>query len=367
MKWIKSVFVMGLIVCSMASFSCGSSSPALVDAMDPEKKIFFGDLIENIEIIPLEFHHSSGFGEVERIAVFENQIFILDPTFTKSVQVYGLTGEYMRTIKSFENTAIWDFIIDEQKEEMVLFVLGNKFERFSMSGEYLGSQNSDFPVLSMLFVNDGGMMCDLGQQVMDDGQNFNLAYMDRQKYTVQSFQIPFREEPILVQDRIRNYAINGADTYFAPPFDNNIYKLDGSGNVETVVNLDFKSKLFSIEAFNNSKISGEDKFITGMDGMSYAKGKLFFHFLNGEDTNFRYFDFESDKLFALGFGKDIPSFLYQFILMNYNFEYQEGLITVLDLDYLRPLLAGGNQDLPFDLQNILMGEALFAIVKIKFL
>lgn len=354
------------ILFSMASFSCGGSSPTLVDAMDPEEKIFFGDLIEKIEIIPLAFQNTSGFGEVERIAVFDNQIFILDPTFTKSIQVYSLSGQYMRTIKSFENTTIWDFIIDQQKEELVLFVLGNKFERFSMVGEYLGSQKSDFPVLSMLFVNEGGIMCDMGQQEMDDGKNFNLVYMDSQEYAVQSFQIPYSEEPILIQDRIRNYAIKGDDTYFAPPFDNKIYKMNGSGAVETFVNLDFKSKLLSIKEFNTSEISGDEDFITGLDGMSYGKGKLFFHFLSGEDVNFRYLDLESDKLFALQFKKDIPSFLYQFVLMNYNYEYQEGLIAVVDLDYLRPLLADGKQELPFGLQEILMGEALFAIVKIKF-
>jgi hypothetical protein len=355
-----------LILFSMASFSCRDSSPTLVDAMDPEEKIFFADLIEKIEIIPLAFQNTSGFGEVERIAVFDNQIFILDPTFTKSIQVYSLTGQYIRTIRSFEKTTIWDFIIDQQKEELVLFVLGNKFERFSLAGEYLSSQKSDFPVLSMLFVNEGGMMCDLGQQEMDDGQNFNLVYMDSQEYAVQSFQIPYQEEPILIQDRIKNYAINAADTYFAAPFDKSIYKMNGSGDVETFVNLDFKSKLLSIKEFNSSKISGDENFITGLDGMSYGKGKLFFHFLSGEDANFRYFDLESEKLFALEFKKDIPSFLYQFILMNYNYEFQEGLITVVDLDYLRPLLSDGKQDLPFNLKEILMGENLFAIVKIKF-
>lgn len=222
MKTKVSQAICYLILLSMGSFSCGDSSPTLVDAMDPKEKIFFEDLIEKIEIIPLAFQNTSGFGEVERIAVFENQIFILDPTFTKSIQVYSLSGQYMRTIKSFENTTIWDFIIDQQKEELVLFVLGNKFERFSLVGEYLGSQKSDFPVLSMLFVNEGGIMCDMGQQEMDDGKNFNLVYMDSQEYAVQSFQIPYSEEPILIQDRIRNYAIKGDDTYFAPPFDNKI-------------------------------------------------------------------------------------------------------------------------------------------------
>ena len=104
---------------------------------------------------------------------------------------------------------------------------------------------------------------------------------------------------------------------------------------------------------------------TGLDGLVHVQDKLFFHFDLGEKPQFRGIDLIKRKPFELVFESSPEGLMYQISMMGYMAETETGYLSIIDLDYLRPILGETEAIIPDYLQEVLESEAIFAILKVN--
>ncbi|RZS94583.1 6-bladed beta-propeller protein [Cecembia calidifontis] len=359
---MKSLLII-LSVCYFI-FSCRSSDEGM-EVVNPEKSLNLSDLNLGISFVPLDFGILGGIGEVTKFYFIDELLFVLDSEFTKGIHVFDLNGNLIRSIQSIEKLTIWDFIVDESNRELVLFTLGNKFERFTLDGNFIKSWKSEMPISKMMKLEDDKLFCDTGMESNARDKIFNLVILDPSNFKIKDFLLPLDEEPILAQDRVKNYAlINNSDFLFIPPFDSKIYRVEKEGSIEPFLYFDFIDKLMSIQEFNRFLGDLPGDVTTGIDGLVYSNDKLFFHYHSNGVPNFRFFDLKSQNLYQLEAPNDFPSLFFQFFLMGYVLEKNDGLYAVIDLDHFRPFLDQSTVEIPDDLRKMLESGILFSLVKI---
>jgi len=120
-----------------------------------------------------------------------------------------------------------------------------------------------------------------------------------------------------------------------------------------------------VDQFNSSEGIAEKPMTTGLDGLVYVQDKLLFHFDLGEKPQFRGIDLMNRKPFELVFESSPEGLMYQISMMGYMAETETGYLSIIDLDYLRPILRETEVEIPDYLQEVLDSEALFAILKVN--
>jgi len=352
----------------ISSFVCCTkrSGDTPIHVLQPEEKLQFHELVSSIELIPLEFSEEFGFGEVEKVLVFDGKIFLLDPTFSKSIQAFDLNGKFIKRYKSFQETTIWDFVIDKSSGDLILYTLGKNFERFSPEGELLNTGKNLGTLAELLFEENGNLFAYTGFSEISGKGNFNLVSFSMDDFSLIETYLPFEKEPSVGIERVKNYAWNGNGLFFSLPFNKEILVLSGNGQVNESILLDFEDRIFSVDQFNSSEGIVEKPMTTGIDGLVYAPDRLFFRFDLGDKPQFRAIDLINRKPFELVFESSPEGLLYQVSMMGYVEETDSGYLSIIDLDYLRPILRETELVIPDYLREVLESEAIFAILKVKF-
>jgi hypothetical protein len=360
--------IVSLFLVSISSFVFCSkrSRDTPIPVLQPEDKLAFHELINSIELIPLEFSEEFGFGEVEKVLVFDDKVFLLDPTFSKSIQVFDLNGKFLKSYNSFQKTTIWDFVIEKGSGELILYTLGKNFERFSPEGQLLNSGKNLGSLSKLLLEENGNLLAYTGFSEIPGLGNFNLVSFSLDDFSLKETHLPFEEAPSIGLDRVKNYALSRNDVYFTLPFSSEILVLSGNGQIKNSIQLDFEDRILSVDQFNSSEGLVEKPMTTGLDGLVYSRGKLFYHFVLGEKAKFGVIDLIKREPFELIFEPGPEGLMYQISLMGYMVETDTGYLSVIDLDYLRPILGETDLILPDYLKEVLDSEALFAILKVNF-
>jgi hypothetical protein len=366
---MKRVFArFTLYILLISSFICCTdrSGDTPIHVLQPEEKLPFQELVNSIELIPLEFSEEFGFGEVEKVLVFDDKVFLLDPTFSKSIQVFDLNGKFLKSYKSFQETTIWDFVIDNSSGDLILYTLGKNFERFSQEGELLNSGKNLGSLAELILEKDGNLLAYTGFSEIPGVGNFSLVSFDTDDFSLNEAFFPFKEEPSISLERIKNYALRGNELFFTIPFAKEILLLDEKGEKKETIFLEFGDRLLSIDEFNSSDGSFEKPMTTGLDGLVFAEDKLLFHFDLGETPRFRGIDLVKQEPFELVFESGPEGLLFQISMMGYMVETETGYLSIIDLDYLRPIFSEDGMIIPDYLREALSSEALFAILKVDF-
>lgn len=336
-----------------------------IPLLQPEEKLSFHELIQSIELIPLEFSEEFGFGEVEKVLVFDDKIFLLDPTFTKSIQAFDLNGKILRRYKSFQETTIWDFVIDKSSGDLILYTLGKNFERFSSEGILLNSGKNLGSLAELILTEKGSLLAYIGYSEIPGKGNFNLVSFSMDDFSLKETYLPFEVDPSIGIDRVKNYAWSGNELFFTLPFGDEILLLSAKGQLNESIPLDFEDRIFSVDQFNSSEGITEKPMTTGLDGLVHVQGKLFFHFDLGDAPQFRAIDLIKRKTFELIFESSPEGLMHQISMMGYVAETETGYLSIIDLDYLRPILGENEVVIPDYLQKVLASEAIFAILKVN--
>lgn len=368
MVCMSKVFALAsLFLVSISSFlGCTKrSEDTPIPMLQPEEKLSFHELVHSVELIPLEFSEEFGFGEVEKVLAFDNKIFLLDPTFSKSIQAFDLNGKFLKRYKSFQETTIWDFVIEKSSGDLILYTLGKNFERFSPEGELLNSAKNLGSLAELILGENGNLLGYTGYSEIPAKGYFNLVSFNMDDFSLNETYLPFEEEPSIAMDRVKNYAWSGSELFFTLPFSDEILLLSEKGQVNETILLDFDERIFSVDQFNSSEGIAEKPMTTGLDGLVYVQDKLLFHFDLGEKPQFRGIDLMNRKPFELVFESSPEGLMYQISMMGYMAETETGYLSIIDLDYLRPILRETEVVIPDYLQEVLDSEALFAILKVN--
>lgn len=126
-----------LIFVSICCFTCNNISPQIATPLKNSEpividvdnfrgeRIYYSNIFNNVKIIPLETNQKSLIGDIYRINIIDNNIFILDRFNAKSLFIFTKEGEFIRKIGSLgkgpgEYLSPDDFCYDIQNNEILL-------------------------------------------------------------------------------------------------------------------------------------------------------------------------------------------------------------------------------------------------------
>lgn len=110
------------------------------------KLCFLSSLMKDVQIIPLECNDNNLIGRISKIAVHDEQLFVLDKSFANSLFIFNKNGSFVRKTGNSgkgpgEYVDISDFTIDRLNN--IVYILDShsqRISRFSAStGEYISS------------------------------------------------------------------------------------------------------------------------------------------------------------------------------------------------------------------------------------
>lgn len=120
-----------------------------IDTLSVDDTIYFSQVFDDYEIIPLETNENCIIGEVTSIRFCNDYIVILDRTISKSVFVFDLNGKFIRKIGAV-GKGPGEYLIpksistnDKTKEIFVYDGSGNRVNIYSLSGVFKKSLRLD--------------------------------------------------------------------------------------------------------------------------------------------------------------------------------------------------------------------------------
>lgn len=134
--------------------------------------LYLSSLIKNVHVVPLETKGEILIGRINKLLIHNNQLFILDMTFAKSLFVFNKDGSFSHKIGSIgkgpgEYINISDFSIDTKNN--VIYILDSHSQKVNLhdtaTGKYIKSvkiKNDFFRSFRLQFV-DGKLYTDVHQ------------------------------------------------------------------------------------------------------------------------------------------------------------------------------------------------------------
>ena len=149
------LFIVLINICYAQTNRAEDSKGKLVVDLDkakilPEKDFLTSTFFKSIKIIPLETNESCLIGNITKIIVFEQYIFVLDNFIANSLYVFDKEGRFIRKIGSIgqgpgEFDRISDFAIDRVNK--TVYIKGGRFPRIHKydlaTGKFIQTINFD--------------------------------------------------------------------------------------------------------------------------------------------------------------------------------------------------------------------------------
>jgi hypothetical protein len=118
-----------------------------IDKLSSDNKLLYSNFFNSCKIIPLETEENCLIGQIDQIHVTNDELYILDSRFAKSLFVFTKKGEFIRKIGKVgrgpgEYTNPGTFKINDQKKE--IYILDRNIQvihRYDYAGKYLGNIN----------------------------------------------------------------------------------------------------------------------------------------------------------------------------------------------------------------------------------
>ena len=167
------------------------------------------DIIYDLNYIILEEKENSYLGNVAKMRVYQNRIYILDQHYARALFIYSIGGKHITTIGSekghgpFDFVSVSNFEIDYINNQLlVMDNLGYKFMIYDLDGNFIKRIGSKIPVTNAVLLPNGyivhaksshdyqkGNSCiiitDNDQQIIKEG----FEYDDNGKLNIQIFDI----------------------------------------------------------------------------------------------------------------------------------------------------------------------------------
>ena len=167
------------------------------------------DIIYDLDYIILEAKENSYLGNVSKMRVYQNRIYILDQHYARALFIYTIDGKHITTIGSEKGSGPFDFVsvsnfeIDYINNQLlVMDNFGYKFMIYDLDGNFVKRIGSKIPVTNAVLLPNGyivhakssyeylkGNSCiiitDNDQQIIKEG----FEYDDNEKLNLQIFDI----------------------------------------------------------------------------------------------------------------------------------------------------------------------------------
>lgn len=206
-------------------------------------------LFENSEIIKLQTTDESIFGEISRLYVVDDLIFILDRYLGK-ILIFNRDGDFINTIHNIGNgpkeyLSIVDFCINKEEKQIVLLCdRPYKIMRYNYKGNFMDEANID-----MLYLNIAHHKSHFYLKKSDSYNDCELTIMNND-FSIEQELIDTRQGERYSGNRGTN--LNSSDgVTFTRSADNIIYKLK-DGVISDQYIIDFGKDAISAEHSSSS-------------------------------------------------------------------------------------------------------------------
>jgi hypothetical protein len=203
--------------------------------------------LKHEKYIALETTPSCLIGNVSRIEIFNDRIFILDPYIAKKLFVFDLNGKFLHAIsKRGKGPGEYGDIMDFRIKNDTLYILNDRTSvmEYTLNGSFIKKQRLPFWVdLILPLKNNWGLIINSDKTI---GYDFNY-YTTTLKFNKEEgfFKSRFNDIPINVK---RQVSVLNDSVYFFIPFEDKIF---------TAVNDDLIEK-FHLKYPNNCIISDSE-------------------------------------------------------------------------------------------------------------
>lgn len=260
-------------------------------------------LFTNVRLIKLETNKKSMFGEIGKLIIHKNNIYILDKKATKSIFVFNIDGKFKYKISRTgkgpgEYIEPVDINIDSQNDHLyVLDRLLNTILIYSLTGDFIEEKKLSFRLLNFQLFSSGDIV-GLKELLGGKGSNKNdnkLVHFSFRKNKIlnEYFIAPITNDGNLKFDNVFSSYDN--NVLYWEIFNNIIYDItDNNISKKYIVdfgNLNIDKKVLSMPLIERLSILNKNgKLYAGLiDNVIMGKNQLYFSFLyNGKSYNVIY-------------------------------------------------------------------------------
>jgi hypothetical protein len=256
-------------------------------------------MIDTFRLVKLELTDESLIGEIDKLDVFEDRIYIMD-MMTSSLFVFDINGKYLFKINNVgqgpqEYIQLDFFDIDRKNRQLVLTdLMGYWIMRYDMGGKFISRTKIPFWVEWVAPIDTGYSLYANYRDNSDKfKQDYNLYIMDSLMHIRKAF-FPYNSSiynnPRLKISPTGIYYYCGDSCRFLSRSYNTIYNVTSEG-LQALFKFDFGTFTFSPEKLNNR--NDLEKYLEG--GNYYQLNYI------AENRNFIHFSFYNAAFYFFGF------------------------------------------------------------------
>lgn len=201
------------------------------------------DIVDNIEIIKLEETDNSLLSTISRIEKVDS-VFVVWDNLT-GIHCFNLNGKYLNSISKKgeagnEYMKINCFLVDSARTIVIFDDVMNKMLKFKLDGTFISSYKfNDYNSLSWMhsgaFISDNKLFQE--NYIYNDFSDIYtvLSLNDEDKEKI--YKTPLNTASIAIPTGTHPISKTEEGVKFIIPFNNNIYTINNSGNIEIVFNI----------------------------------------------------------------------------------------------------------------------------------
>ena len=216
------------------------------------KRLSISDYLKSVRYVKLELSDESLIGEITKLEVFENRIYVHDLK-TKSVFVFSIDGRYLFKINNVgqgpgEYLQVNFFGIDRDRKEMVLSdFVSMKILRYDLSGKYLSTQKVPFRGYGIHPIHDDKIAFYSAYRKTEKFKKEHLLYYIDSKNNIEKAYFPYVNEDDVdfISTQSGPFYSNGNDYNYFDRYSDMVYLIGKDGLVPKY-KFDFGDKVFDI-------------------------------------------------------------------------------------------------------------------------
>lgn len=176
--------------------------PEVIEVKGYSDKLQMNEILDIETIVPLETTLESLIGEIEKIKVFENHIYVLDAFKSKKLAVFDMQGKHIRNIGTNgdgpgEYKDLQDFTINTDNNDIIILDKWLNILTYSSDGQFIKRASPRMPADCIAYLGDDliALYSDKGSQSMSHGKYKLRIYDLRQNKVISKhFKIDFSLE-----------------------------------------------------------------------------------------------------------------------------------------------------------------------------
>ncbi len=239
------------IIALMSFVSCNNKAIITETNNTIDNKYYLEDIAKSWHAIFLDESSIDAIvGEITKVLYDDGLYFVSHHPNVAStdiiISVFNQNGEYLRRIShigraknEYLNLGEWDLNINDN--EVIIFdSFNSKLLRYSYMNEFIGSYqlDSSFEQMSKLFIVNSSTFL-IQMSIIPEGINDLFLYNTNKKHEQLFQKRNIKTDNFILTPMENHFSHSNSTNYFARYFDNNIYSIDSTGNVNHYINIDF--------------------------------------------------------------------------------------------------------------------------------